>query len=139
MGPERRARGAAFRLRDSWAPALRTAASFLAQSGTIEDSPAWNGVVLDVSPVVTQHVNGAPAARGGDTTGGRDRRHGAMGLTNTLTMTGTTHPDCRGVSRTRQFVIDPRRACSFGGPFSSRGSVVQRAAHAHLHARHRRA
>src|SRR5690348_16756573 len=82
---------------DSWAPAMRANASFLAQSGTIEGLAGLDrGVVLDVNPVVTQHVNGAPATTGGwgyrtetPQLGGTVR----WGLTNTLTMTGTAHPD----------------------------------------------
>src|SRR6478672_3860861 len=51
---------------DSWAPALRTNASFLAQSGTIDGLTGLErGVVLDVNPVVTQHVNGAPSTTAG--------------------------------------------------------------------------
>jgi len=103
---------------DSWAPAVRANASFLAQSGTIEGLAGLDrGLVLDVNPVVTQHVNGAPSTTGrwGYNTespqlGGTAR----WGLTNTLTLTGTAHPDFAEVeSDAGQFVIDPRRALFF--------------------------
>ncbi len=102
---------------DSWAPALRTNASFLAQSGTIEGLTGLErGVVLDVNPVVTQHVNGAPATAGWGYHAERPQIGGTArwGLTNTLTMTGTAHPDFAEVeSDAGQFVIDPRRALFF--------------------------
>ena len=103
---------------DSWAPAVRANASFLGQSGTIEGLTGLDrGVVLDVNPVVTQHVNGAPSTTShwGYSTekpqlGGTVR----WGVTNTLTMTGTAHPDFAEVeSDAGQFVIDPRRALFF--------------------------
>ena len=96
--------------------------------------------MLDVNPVVTQHVNGAPAAAGWGYHAERPQIGGTArwGLTNTLTMTGTAHPDFAEVeSDAGQFVIDPRRALFFPEkrPFFHRGTrVVQRAAHAHLHA-----
>src|SRR5215831_15215160 len=102
---------------DSWAPALRANASFLAQSGTIDGLTGLErGVVLDVNPVVTQHVNGAPTAGGWDYHAERPQLGGTArwGLTNTLTMTGTAHPDFAEVeSDAGQFVIDPRRALFF--------------------------
>ena len=103
---------------DSWAPAKRSNSSFLGQSGTIEGLTGLDrGLVLDLNPVVTQHVNGAPSPTGhwGYSTeapqlGGTMR----WGITNTLTMTGTAHPDFAEVeSDAGQFVIDPRRALFF--------------------------
>ncbi|HKW48634.1 MAG TPA: carbohydrate binding family 9 domain-containing protein [Gemmatimonadaceae bacterium] len=102
---------------DSWAPAVRANASFLAQSGTIEGLTGLDrGVVLDVNPVVTQHVNGAPALNGWGYHRESPQLGGTVrwGLTNTLTMTGTGHPDFAEVeSDAGQFVIDPRRALFF--------------------------
>ena len=118
---------------DSWAPALRANASFLAQSGTIDGLTGLDrGVVLDVNPVVTQHVNGAPTAAGWGYHSERPQIGGTArwGLTNTLTMTGTAHPDFAEVeSDAGQFVIDPRRALFFPEkrPFFHRGARVSSA------------
>src|SRR5689334_3504536 len=102
---------------DSWAPARRANSSFLAQSGTIDGLTGLDrGLVLDVNPVVTQHVNGAPAASGWGYHSESPQLGGTMrwGVTNTLTMTGTAHPDFAEVeSDAGQFVIDPRRALFF--------------------------
>src|SRR5581483_4372700 len=49
----------------SWAPARRAAASYIAQHGHLTGlSGIRRGVVLDVNPVVTSHVEGAPAPAG---------------------------------------------------------------------------
>ena len=102
---------------DSWAPAVRANSSFLAQSGTLEGLTGLDrGVVLDINPVLTQHVNGAPAATGWGYHAETPQLGGTArwGLTNTLTMTGTAHPDFAEVeSDAGQFVIDPRRALFF--------------------------
>lgn len=102
---------------DSWAPAVRANASFLAQSGSIDGlTGIERGTVLDINPVVTQHVNGAPAASGWGYHAQTPQLGGSArwGMTNTLTMTGTAHPDFAEVeSDAGQFVIDPRRALFF--------------------------
>src|SRR5262249_26533193 len=48
---------------DSWAPARRAAASFLAQGGTLDGlTELRRGLVLDLTPELTQTLNGAPDA-----------------------------------------------------------------------------
>jgi len=45
----------------TWTPANRSGASFLAQSGSIDGlTDLHRGLVLDVNPEVTQHTLGAP-------------------------------------------------------------------------------
>ena len=96
----------------------RANASFLAQSGTIDGLTGFDrGLVLDVNPVVTQQVNGAPAPTGGWGYAPRAPQLGGnvrWGMTNNLTLTGTAHPDFAEVeSDAGQFVIDPRQALFF--------------------------
>ena len=102
---------------DSWAPAKRANASFLAQSGSIEGMSGFDrGLVLDFNPVVTQKANGSPGPDGWTyhrppaQVGGTVR----WGITNNLTMTGTAKPDFAEVeSDAGQFIIDPRQALFF--------------------------
>ena len=102
---------------DSWAPAKRSNASFLAQSGSIEGLTGFDrGLVLDVNPVITQKANGSPGPSGWTyhrppaQVGGTVR----WGVTNNLTMTGTAKPDFAEVeSDAGQFIIDPRQALFF--------------------------
>jgi hypothetical protein len=106
---------------DTWTPAKRSNASFLSQSGSIDGlSGLDRGLVLDLNPVITQHVLGAPAAS--PATGGwayhapSPQLGGSVrwGISNTLTLTGTARPDFAEVeSDAGQFVIDPRRALYF--------------------------
>jgi hypothetical protein len=102
---------------DSWAPAKRSNASFLAQSGTIEGLGGFDrGLVLDVNPVVTQKATGAPSATGWTYDRPRPQLGGSLryGMTNNLTLTGTANPDFAEVeSDAGQFVIDPRQALYF--------------------------
>src|SRR6185295_11173277 len=50
---------------DSWAPAKRSNASFLGQSGTIEALTGFDrGLVLDVNPIVTRKATGGPTPAG---------------------------------------------------------------------------
>src|SRR4029079_5165817 len=47
---------------DTWAPARRSNASFLSQSGVIDSLSGFHrGLVLDVNPVVTRKATGAPS------------------------------------------------------------------------------
>lgn len=102
---------------DSWAPARRDGASFLAQSGRLEGlSGLRPGLVLDVNPVVTARTDGS-------------RRAGAWryeadapdvglnlrwGVTPTLTLNGTVKPDFSQVEADAgQFQYDPRQAVFF--------------------------
>ena len=102
---------------DSWVPAKRANASFLAQSGSIEGLTGFDrGLVLDFNPVVTQKANGSPGPSGWTyhrppaQVGGTVR----WGVTNNLTMTGTAKPDFAEVeSDAGQFIIDPRQALFF--------------------------
>jgi hypothetical protein len=106
-----------FGYEDSWAPAKRSNASFLAQSGTIEGLAGFDrGLVLDVNPVVTQKATGAPSASGWSYDRQRAQVGGSLryGVTNNLTLTGTANPDFAEVeSDAGQFVIDPRLALYF--------------------------
>ncbi|MGH7562005.1 MAG: DUF5916 domain-containing protein [Gemmatimonadales bacterium] len=81
---------------DSWAPAVRAAANFLAQAGTLEGLRRLErGLVLEVIPTATARADGAEAPGGGwdyDTGGelGGDVR---WGLRQNLTLNGTVNPD----------------------------------------------
>jgi len=102
---------------DSWAPAKRSNASFLAQSGTIEGITGLErGLVLDLNPVVTEKTTGAPVAGRWTYDRGRPQVGGSVryGVTNNLTLNGTANPDFAEVeSDAGQFVIDPRQALFF--------------------------
>jgi hypothetical protein len=103
---------------DTWAPARRAAASFLAQSGALEGLAGLRrGLVLDVQPEVTARADGSPDERGGWRYDGRDPEAGAnvrWGVTNNLTLNGTVNPDFSQVEADAgQFAFDPRIALSF--------------------------
>ncbi len=102
---------------DSWVPAKRSNASFLAQSGTLEGLSGFErGLVLDLNPVITQKSTGAPGATGWSYDRSRPEVGGSVryGVTNNLTLTGTANPDFAEVeSDAGQFVIDPRLALYF--------------------------
>jgi len=81
---------------DTWAPAVRANANFLAQSGTLEGlRDMRQGLVLEASPTVTARVDGLRA-----TSGGRDYDRGSevggdvrWGVRQNLTLNGTVNPD----------------------------------------------
>lgn len=103
---------------DSWTPAARSNASFLAQSGTIDGlSGLDRGLVLDLNPAVTEKTIGGPSPSGPWTYDYARPQLGAnvrWGVTNNLTLNGTLHPDFAEVeSDAGQFVIDPRQALYF--------------------------
>ncbi len=81
---------------DSWAPVVRASASFMNQSGWLEGlEDLHRGLVLDLTPVATERVDGAPDTTGryryGDTTRlGLDAHYG---LTPNLSLDGTYKPD----------------------------------------------
>ena len=111
-----------------WAPARRAAPSYLAQSGHLTGLTGMHrGLVLDVNPVVTQQVTGAPGA-GGYRYDRQDPNVGfnaRWGITNTLTLNGTVKPDFAEVeSDAGQLVTDPRQALFFPEkrPFFLEGS-----------------
>ena len=102
---------------DSWAPARRSAASFLAQSGTLDGlSGLDRGIVMDVNPVVTQKLNGAPGRSGWAYDRATPQLGGNLrwGIGNNITLNGTVRPDFAEVeSDAGQLVIDPRQALYF--------------------------
>ncbi|HEY2852282.1 MAG TPA: DUF5916 domain-containing protein [Gemmatimonadaceae bacterium] len=102
----------------TWTPANRSGASFLAQSGTIDGlTDLHRGLVLDVNPEVTQHTLGAPSAEDRwsyaaerPVVGGNVR----WGVTQNLTLNGTLHPDFSQIEADAgQFAFDPRSSLFF--------------------------
>ena len=83
---------------DSWTPAVRASASFLSQSGSLEElHDLKRGLVLEVTPTATGRLDGAaaPSPRTGwdyDKAGelGADVR---WGIRQNLTLNGTWNPD----------------------------------------------
>ena len=81
---------------DSWAPVVRASASFMNQSGWLEGlHDLHRGLVLDLTPVATERVDGAPDSTGryhyADTTRlGLDAHYG---VTPNLSLDGTYKPD----------------------------------------------
>lgn len=114
---------------DSWVPAKRDAASFLAQSGHIEGlTDLRRGLVLDVNPEVTARTVGARAADGtwtSDTDNPEVGGNVRWGITNNLTMNGTVNPDFSQIEADAgQLAFDPRSALFFSEkrPFFLDGS-----------------
>ena len=81
---------------DSWAPVVRASASFMNQSGWLEGlEDLHRGLVLDLTPVATERVDGAPDSAGryrySDATRiGLDAHYG---ITPNLSLDGTFKPD----------------------------------------------
>ncbi|HKO15686.1 MAG TPA: DUF5916 domain-containing protein [Gemmatimonadaceae bacterium] len=107
---------------DSWAPARLAAQSFIGQSGTLEGlTGLQRGLVLDLSPVVTQRTTGTPALAGAPEDGwhyaAERPQFGAnvrWGIINNLTLNATIRPDFAEVeSDATQVVFDPRSAISY--------------------------
>src|SRR6185295_1702660 len=103
---------------DSWAPASRAGASFLAQSGRLVGlKDLRRGLVVDVIPEVVTRSNGAENANGqwdytrdGPQVGGNVR----YGITNNLTFNGTVNPDFAQVEADVAAIqYDPRAAVSY--------------------------
>jgi len=103
---------------ESWVPARRAAASFLAQAGTLRGlTDLRRGLVLDLNPVVTAKAGGGESDSGSwrydagaPEFGGNVR----WGVTPSLTMNGTINPDFSQVEADAgQFVFDPRQALYF--------------------------
>jgi uncharacterized protein DUF5916 len=100
--------------RATWTAARLTAASFLAQSGTLTGlTDLRRGLVLDLIPEFTAKVDGAPGAPGWTYgaiqpgAGGNAR----WGVTNNLTLTATARPDFSQIEAdAEQLVSDPREA-----------------------------
>ncbi|HXE57943.1 MAG TPA: DUF5916 domain-containing protein [Gemmatimonadales bacterium] len=102
---------------DTWAPARRSAASFLGQSGRLVGLTGLRrGLVLDFTPELTMQVNGAPDGSGWSYDA-RDPELGGTvrwGVTNNLTLNGTANPDFSQVeSDAGQLVFDPRQPLFF--------------------------
>ena len=97
----------------TWTPASRAGASFLAQSGTIDGlTDLRRGLVLDLNPEITQHTVGAPAADAHWAYGAERPVVGGnlrWGATQNLTLNSTLHPDFSQIEADAgQFVFDPR-------------------------------
>jgi hypothetical protein len=114
---------------DSWVPAKRDAASFLAQSGHIEGlTDLRRGLVLDVNPEVTARTVGVRATDGtwrSDTENPEVGGNIRWGITNNLTMNGTVNPDFSQIEADAgQLAFDPRAALFFAEkrPFFLDGS-----------------
>ncbi len=83
---------------DSWAPVVRASASFMNQSGWLDGlTDLRRGLVLNLTPVATQRVNGDTTGTGyhygpwfGDVQLGMDVHYG---LTPNLSLDGTVNPD----------------------------------------------
>lgn len=81
---------------NTWAPAVRANANFLAQSGTLEGlSDMRRGLVFEITPTATGRVDGSAA-----TDGGRDYDPGSdfgadakWGIRQSLTLNATINPD----------------------------------------------
>jgi hypothetical protein len=98
---------------DSWTPARRASASFLAQSGRLVGlTDLRRGLVLDFTPSVTSRTTGARSPAGSwEYSGGSPELGGTVrwGITNNLSMTGAANPDFSQVeSDAGQLVFDPR-------------------------------
>ncbi|HEX7336603.1 MAG TPA: DUF5916 domain-containing protein, partial [Gemmatimonadales bacterium] len=102
---------------DSWTPAKRASASFLAQSGRLVGlTDLHRGVVLDFTPSLTSRTTGTESIGGWDYSGGRPELGGTVrwGVTNNLTLNGTANPDFSQVeSDAQQFAFDPRQEIFF--------------------------
>lgn len=97
---------------DSWTPARRDAASFLAQGGTLTGlTEMRRGLVVDITPELTQGWDGAEGTDGWEYTA-RDWNLGGTvrwGVTENLTLNGTVKPDFSQVEADAfQIQFDPR-------------------------------
>ena len=102
---------------DSWAPAKRASASFLAQSGHLVGlTELRRGLVLEFNPSVTSKTTGARGANGWEYAGGSPELGGSIrwGITNNLNLNATANPDFSQVeSDAGQFLFDPRNELFF--------------------------
>ncbi|MFL5386889.1 MAG: DUF5916 domain-containing protein [Longimicrobiaceae bacterium] len=116
---------------DSWVPALRASPSFLGQSGEIVGLTGLHrGLVMDLNPEATLKATGAPEPGGAFARdAGRPQVGGTArwGITNSLSLSGTVHPDFSQVeSDAGQLAFDPRNALYFPEkrPFFLEGSEL---------------
>jgi len=102
---------------DTWTPATRSGASFLAQSGTLDGlTDLKRGIVLDLNPFVTAKADGAPSSSAWryDTHSPEFGGNIRWGMTPNLTLAGTINPDFSQVEADAgQVVFDPRTALFF--------------------------
>ena len=97
---------------DSWTPARRASASFLAQSGRLVGlTDLRRGLVLDLNPSVTARTTGRRSGSRWEYGGGRPEPGGTArwGITNNLSLTGTANPDFSQIEADAgQLLFDPR-------------------------------
>ncbi len=102
---------------DTWAPARRDAASFIAQHGRLVGLTGFRrGLVLELNPIVTSSIEGGPSTSGWRYDGGGPDVGGNVkwGVSTNLTLNGTVNPDFSQVeSDAGQVSPDPRRALFF--------------------------
>lgn len=102
---------------NTWTPVRQDAASFLAQSGTLDGlTNLRRGLVLDINPEITSGVEGSEGIRGWRYDGGTPEFGTSVrwGITNNLSMTATVNPDFSQVEAdVAQFQFDPRQALFF--------------------------
>ncbi len=98
-------------------PARRNEASFLSQAGRLKNlTDLRRGLVLDLNPIATTKLDGAPSADGWNYDASRPEfgMNLRWGITPNLTMNGTINPDFSQVeSDAGQFSFDPRQALFF--------------------------
>jgi len=115
---------------DSWYPARRANASFIAQSGTLLGLTGMHrGLVVDLNPEATGKASGAPTASGYQYDMGNPQIGGNVrwGVSDNLTLNGTIKPDFSQVeSDAGQLAFDPRQALFFPEkrPFFLEGSEL---------------
>lgn len=102
---------------ESWAPARREGASFLSQAGYLEGlRELKRGLVLDLNPIATTRVDGAPVTDGWSYDAARPDigMNVRWGVTQTMTLNATVNPDFSQVEADAgQFQFDPRQALFF--------------------------
>src|SRR5881409_298330 len=115
---------------DSWYPARRANASFIAQSGTLSGLTGMHrGLVVDLNPEATGRASGAPTTSGYQYDMGNPQVGGNVrwGVSDNLTLNGTIKPDFSQVeSDAGQLAFDPRQALFFPEkrPFFLEGSEL---------------
>ena len=102
----------------SWTIVRRGTTSFLSQIGTLKGmTELKRGLVLDVNPVATARMQGAPEAGDSYAYGDAEPEFGGnlrWGVTTNLTLNATVNPDFSQVeSDAGQTVFDPRQALFF--------------------------
>ena len=104
---------------ETWAPALRGAASFLAQSGVLAGlRDLRRGLTVDLIPTITSSTVGTRnvSTSAWNYAGSRPELGGSVrwGVTSNLTVSGTANPDFSQVEAdATQFSYDPRQAVFF--------------------------